>query len=326
MLASHLPVPIPEPVALGRPDSEYPFAWSIHRWLLGELAGPDTIVDRSAFADSMLDVIHGLRKAPIDGAPPPPIEPDRWLSTTKARVRQSRVLQDLIDAKAALKVWETGLAAAPHRGALQWVHGDLEGNCLVLNGYLGGLVDWGSACVGDPAVDVQVAWSPLLTDESRVRFLRASEPERCRDRASQSHGNPAGVCGAAVLSEYLSLDRRALLEEARCARRAGEGREVVAAGPARSASASTLGRPKQASVPRFRRKSRTDCRRTRNCSWQSPFRFAGALISIYVRIYFDMAERAKIFRTAAARRCAFRSPAVSTMDRTRSWSGAWVRR
>lgn len=38
-------------------------------------------------------------------------------------------------------------------------------------GRLLGLVDWGSAGVGDPAVDVQVVWSPLFTDRSRQVFL-----------------------------------------------------------------------------------------------------------------------------------------------------------
>jgi aminoglycoside phosphotransferase (APT) family kinase protein len=55
------------------------------------------------------------------------------------------------------------------------VQGDLEGNCLVRDGRLCGIVDWGSACAGDPAVDVQVVWSPLFTDESRQVFLDVLE-------------------------------------------------------------------------------------------------------------------------------------------------------
>jgi aminoglycoside phosphotransferase (APT) family kinase protein len=39
------------------------------------------------------------------------------------------------------------------------------------NGRLSGIVDWGSACAGDPAVDIQVVWSPLFTQESRGVFL-----------------------------------------------------------------------------------------------------------------------------------------------------------
>jgi aminoglycoside phosphotransferase (APT) family kinase protein len=112
----------------------------------------------------------------FDGAPPPHNRA-RPLAEYDESARQAiSSASDLIDAEAALKVWEAGLAAALHGGTLRWVHGDLEGNCLVLNGRLSGLVDWGSACVGDPAVDVQVAWSPLFTDESRARFLKRLNP------------------------------------------------------------------------------------------------------------------------------------------------------
>ena len=74
-----------------------------------------------------------------------------------------RLASDLIDAPAARAVWEEASAAPPHSGAPVWVHGDIEGNCLLTGGRLSGLVDWGSACAGDPAVDVQVVWSPLFT-------------------------------------------------------------------------------------------------------------------------------------------------------------------
>lgn len=41
------------------------------------------------------------------------------------------------------------------------------------DGRLEGLVAWGSACAGDPAVDIQVVWSPLFTEASRRVFLEA---------------------------------------------------------------------------------------------------------------------------------------------------------
>ena len=65
------------------------------------------------------------------------------------------------------------MAAAPHEDPPVWVHGDIEGNCLLRDGQLSGVVDWGSACAGDPAVDVQVIWSPLFDTTSRDRFLDA---------------------------------------------------------------------------------------------------------------------------------------------------------
>jgi aminoglycoside phosphotransferase (APT) family kinase protein len=79
----------------------------------------------------------------------------------------------LIDAPAALDVWEEALATPPDHGPPVWVQGDLEGNCLIQDGRLSGIVDWGSACAGDPAVDVQVVWSRLFTNDSRHAFLDA---------------------------------------------------------------------------------------------------------------------------------------------------------
>jgi hypothetical protein len=56
----------------------------------------------------------------------------------------------------------------------------LEGNCPVRDGRLCGIVDWGSACAGDPAVDVHVVRSPLFTDGSRRAFLHALDVGQVR--------------------------------------------------------------------------------------------------------------------------------------------------
>ena len=70
------------------------------------------------------------------------------------------------------------------------MYGDLEGNCLVTSGHLCGLVDWGSACAGDPAVDLQVVWSPLFTVASRSMFLDALDVDEAtvtRSRGAAIH-------------------------------------------------------------------------------------------------------------------------------------------
>jgi aminoglycoside phosphotransferase (APT) family kinase protein len=38
ILAPHLPLPIPEPVAMGSPDDGFRYPWSIYRWIDGEPA------------------------------------------------------------------------------------------------------------------------------------------------------------------------------------------------------------------------------------------------------------------------------------------------
>ena len=174
-LSGRLPVEVPTPVGLGSPAFGYPFRWGVHRWLDGHPATPDGVDDAVAFARSLVEVVHTLRELPVDDAPPahnrarPSAARDR---SARAAIESAR---EFVDVGAALTVWDAALAAAPHVGPPAWVHGDLDGNCLLRDGRLTGLLDWGSACAGDPAVDIATMWSPLFTAESRAVFVDALE-------------------------------------------------------------------------------------------------------------------------------------------------------
>jgi aminoglycoside phosphotransferase (APT) family kinase protein len=171
VLAPRLPVAVPEPVAVGEPGEGYPYRWAVHRWIPGQGAGLATIGDPVSFALDLAALVGSLRVVPTAGAPAPHNRAKPLAAYDDATRRAIAGASHLIDAAAATAVWDEALAAAPHVAAPVWVHGDLEGNCLVRDGHLSGLVDWGSACAGDPAVDVQVVWSPLFTERSRAAFL-----------------------------------------------------------------------------------------------------------------------------------------------------------
>ncbi len=47
-LAPLLPLQIPVPIAMGQPDEDYPWKWSIYRWLPGESATTAYISDNCA--------------------------------------------------------------------------------------------------------------------------------------------------------------------------------------------------------------------------------------------------------------------------------------
>jgi aminoglycoside phosphotransferase (APT) family kinase protein len=199
-LAPLLSVRIPEPVVVGEPAEGYPYRWAVHRWLPGEPARPDRIADPARLAEDLARTVVELRSVPVEGAPPargrarPLQEYDR-----EAR-RAIAGAAHLVDADTALGIWEDALAAPPHVGPPVWVHGDLDGNCLLTAGRLSGLVDWGSACAGDPAVEVQVAWSDLLTEAARRRFLDLVEA----DDAAIARARGAAVQQAcAALPYYL---------------------------------------------------------------------------------------------------------------------------
>jgi aminoglycoside phosphotransferase (APT) family kinase protein len=199
-LAPWLPIAVPVPVGVGHPGAGYPYRWAIHRWLPGSGAAPDLLADPVRFALDLADAIRHLRSAPTDGAPAArgrarPVH--AYDTDTRHAIEACR---DLIDADAALAVWEQALAVEQHRGDTVWVHGDLDGNCIIESGRLSGIVDWGSACAGDPAVDVKIVWSSLFTAASRAAFIDALEV----DDATIARSKGAAVQQAcAALPYYL---------------------------------------------------------------------------------------------------------------------------
>ena len=199
-LAPRLPVSIPEPVAIGEPAGDYPYRWAVHRWIPGEGAALDRINDPVEFALALAEVVRTLQAVSTTDAPSA-TNRARPLADYDVATRWSiDRASHLIDAAAAIDVWEEALAAPPHDGPPVWVQGDLEGNCLVQDGRLCGIVDWGSACAGDPSVDVQVVWSPLFTDDSRRAFLDVLEI----DDATVARSRGAAINQAcAALSYYL---------------------------------------------------------------------------------------------------------------------------
>lgn len=207
-LAPHLPVAIPTPVAVGQPGHGYPYEWSVHQWIAGELATLDAMSDPVGFAVDMATFVSALWTAPTDGAPP---ARNRALPLADYDDDAREVIANadgLIDSSAALAIWEEALAASEHCGPPLWVQGDLEGNCLVRDGRLCGVVDWGSACVGDPAVDVAVVWSPLFTARSRDAFLTALDV----DEATVTRSKGAAVQQACAALPYY-LDTYPLIVE-----------------------------------------------------------------------------------------------------------------
>jgi aminoglycoside phosphotransferase (APT) family kinase protein len=172
-LAPFLPVAVPQPIAIGEPGSGYPYRWAVHRWLPGNAATLSRMDDPGRFALDLVAIVRSFQAIPTDGAPPARNRARPLQEYNDEALGVIEYASSLIDAERARVVWEGALAAPPHPGDPVWVHGDIEGNCLLSNGRLSGIVDWGSACAGDPAVDIQVVWSPLFTEDSRGAFLDA---------------------------------------------------------------------------------------------------------------------------------------------------------
>ncbi|MGH6610715.1 MAG: aminoglycoside phosphotransferase family protein [Burkholderiaceae bacterium] len=177
-LASLLPLPIPEPLAIGAPAEGYPWSWSIYQWLEGDTAAPGRIVDLCDFATSLAQFLIALQQIDSSGGPAPGshnFHRGGSLKIYDAETRQALVaLKNKIDVTAATEVWEAALATTWH-GAPVWIHGDVSaGNLLVQKGCLNAVIDFGLCGVGDPACDLAIAWT-LFAGESREVF-RATLP------------------------------------------------------------------------------------------------------------------------------------------------------
>lgn len=205
-LAPRLPLPIPEPIALGAPGQGYPFPWSIYRWLPGETAATARIDDMTALAASLARFLAALQRIDAGGGPPPGLHSAYRggpLTTYDSETRHTiAILSDEIDAAAATAVWNAALAATWH-GSPVWFHGDVAvGNLLVQDGRLSAVIDFGCAGVGDPACDVTIAWT-FFDGESREVF-RAGLP---LDRATWARGRGWALWKALlILAQDIATD------------------------------------------------------------------------------------------------------------------------
>ena len=176
VLAPHLPVEIPEPVALGQPSALFGRPWSVYRWIDGRPAGDAAIEDLTAFArDTAMFLTALSRVDTLDG--PRAGTHSFWRGAHPAVYhddvqRSSRRLKGVVDIDAARRIWDAALATEITAPAV-WFHGDVApGNLLLRSGRLAAVIDFGTSGVGDPACDLAIAWT-MFDDPARAAFRRA---------------------------------------------------------------------------------------------------------------------------------------------------------
>ena len=210
-LAPHLPLAVPTPVALGRPDEGYPFPWAVNEWLPGQNAD-GALRDLERAAVDLAGFITALRAVDTSGAPPRlPGTRGGPLAERDEAVRHAIAeLGDRIDGASALRSWEQSLAAPVWDGAEVWVHGDLlPGNLLVVDGRLSAVIDYGGLTVGDPACDLQPAWN-LFSDGSRRTLLAQLEA----DEAMRLRGRGWALSQALIALPYYWETNRGIVRQA----------------------------------------------------------------------------------------------------------------
>ncbi|GGM07578.1 phosphotransferase [Streptomyces fumigatiscleroticus] len=184
-LGPHLPCAAPEPLAPGGPGEGFPWPWSVYRWLDGHNPVAGSLSRPEPLARDLAGFVRALRAVdPVGG---PPGHRGVPLVTRDAPTREAIAqLDGAVDTEAVTVLWEEALRAPVRSGPPAWAHGDLSpGNVLVDGGgRLSAVIDFATAGVGDPAVDLIVAWN-LLPAAVRGMFreaVGADEAEWARGR------------------------------------------------------------------------------------------------------------------------------------------------
>lgn len=188
VLSPHLPLTIPVPVAAGKPTEEYPFSWSILKWIEGEILSVKKPYDLNSIAEGAAQFLSSLHL--VDSANGPVAGEHNFFrggdpAVYDAETRSAIVaLTGQIDIARATEIWDKALMSKWEQPAV-WVHGDFApSNLLVRDGALQGVIDFGGCGVGDPACDLVLAWT-ILDDESRQVFhdrLDLDDPTWARAR------------------------------------------------------------------------------------------------------------------------------------------------
>lgn len=189
LLAPRLPIAIPEPLALGKPGSGYPWHWAVHRWIDGEAGTFASLAASARIAEELGGFVVALGRVDASGGPSSgPANHYRGAPLIQ-REPVVRAALGKLEAEpnidAAADAWADALQAAPSPGPPTWLHGDLNlGNLIIADGRLAAVIDFGLMGVGDPACDLMAAWT-CLDASGRLRFraaVKASDADWRRGR------------------------------------------------------------------------------------------------------------------------------------------------
>ncbi len=175
-LAPQLPTRIPHVLGLGAPGLGYPEDWSITTWVEGHaprrrLRGSQSVTtgrDLARFITTLRDA-----QIPPEAISDPALrsyrgEPLQDFDTQfRDLVDECRSLDLDLDLDHALRLWDHAVSAAARLPPLStWYHGDLLAENLLLGGDSGlsAVLDFGGLAIGNPLVDLVVAWDLLDQD------------------------------------------------------------------------------------------------------------------------------------------------------------------
>lgn len=201
-LLNVLPLAVPEPLGMGEPAGDYPYPWSVYRWIEGDPVFEVDLADMEATALALGRFVKALRTVEAPAAPLAGRDNNYRgvpLSIRDEVTRRSfSGVADLYDETRLNAAWDTALETRLWDGPPTLIHGDIHAaNLLARDGALSAVIDFGLAGRGDPAVDLIVGWS-LLDEGPRGTFRAAADI----DEATWQRGKGWALSTAVVALAY----------------------------------------------------------------------------------------------------------------------------
>lgn len=222
-LAPHLPLPIPTPLHVGVPALGFPWPWFGAPFLPGTglMASGLPFAARSAIGTALGSFLRALHAPDLvaevgdDLAADPMRRGDMPHRVAMTRTRLAELAgAGILEGDSATHALLDDAATLPPSSRRAVLHGDLHAaHVLVMDGAATGVIDWGDVCVGDPAIDLSIAYG-ALGGRARTAFLAEYGPV---DAATELRARAIAVNLAATLLAY-AADRGLSAVAAECRR------------------------------------------------------------------------------------------------------------
>ena len=173
-LAKRLSLSIPAPIKMGKPSADYPYPFSIYKWLPGKSINVLILTDqeKEQLAFDLANFLKELQ-AITNVAGPEPGQHNWWRGDhvsiyDKGAREQIAALAEIIDAGQALALWDQACGTKWSKKPI-WIHGDFAIDNILMNDCkCSAVIDFGGAAVGDPACDLVIAWTYLKGKAGKI--------------------------------------------------------------------------------------------------------------------------------------------------------------
>lgn len=212
ILAKHLSTPISEPLAKGEPSEDYPYPWSVNKWLVGEVLTMENIEDPNQFAHELGRFLVDLQSINASGGP---LAGEHNFYRGGDIVVYDDECREAIHNNATTfnkyllnEIWESALTSK-WMGEPVWVQGDIApGNILIKNGNLSAVIDFGILGVGDSSCDAAMAWT-FFDERSRKTFKNVLN----LDEQTWNRARGWALWKALITYDYHKLSNKAIADE-----------------------------------------------------------------------------------------------------------------